>query len=78
MIDFIIETYEFEFPADPVSFVRLETWFRSKSRSQVLKWCLGAIDGLHFPMTNPRNSINDPQRFFVQRKINFALLNFAC
>ena len=78
VIDSINETYEFDFPTDPASLVRLETGFRSKSRSQVLKGCLGAIDGVHFPMMNPGNAIDNPQRYFVQRKGKFALLCLAC
>ena len=77
-IDSINETHKFDFPADPASLVRLETGFRSKSRSQVLKGCLGAIDGVHFPMMNPGNTIDNPQQCFVQRKGKFALLHLAC
>ena len=60
-IDSINETNKFEFPTDPASLVSLETGFRSNSRSQGLKGYLGAIDGMHFPMMNPGNKIDNPQ-----------------
>ena len=61
VIDSTNETCEFEFLMDPDSLVNLETEFRSKSRSQVLKGYLGAVDSMHFPMMNPGNKIDNPQ-----------------
>lgn len=78
VIDSINETHKFSFPLDPASLVHLETGFHAKSRHQVLKGCLGAIDGIHFPMMNPGNKIDNPQRYYVQRKGKFALLHLAC
>lgn len=49
VIDAINETCKFQFPLDHASLMNLEAGFRSKSRSQVLRGCLGAIDGMLFP-----------------------------
>ena len=62
VIDSINEMRKFKFPISPSSLVKLETGFMSKSRSQVLKECLGSVDDMHFPMMNPGNYIDNPQR----------------
>ena len=77
VIDSTNETRKFEFPTDTASLASLETGFRSKSRSQVLKG-LGAIDSVRFPMSNPGNSIDHPQRHFVQIQGKFSLFHLAC
>ena len=60
VIDSINETHKFSFSMDHASLVSLETGFREKIRSQVLKGCLGVIDGMNFPMMNPGNNIDNP------------------
>jgi len=52
VIDSVNETFQFSFPMDHQSLMNIEAGFRSKSRLQVLKGCLGCIDGIHFPMEN--------------------------
>ena len=42
------ETFAFSFPLDARTLIDMETGFRSKSRKQVLKGCIGALDGMHF------------------------------
>lgn len=76
--DAINETCKFQFPLGNASLMNVEAGFRSKSRPQVLIGCLGAIDGMHFPMKNPGNAMHNPNRFCVQRKAKFALLHLAC
>ena len=78
IIDAINKTHKFAFPLDYILLINIEVGFRSKSYAQCLKECLGAIDGIHFPMMNPGNAIPNPNRFYVQRKAKFTLVYLAC
>ena len=77
VIDAINQTFQFSFPVSAVELSKLECGFRAKSRNGVLKGCIGAIDGIHFPMKNPGKAIPNPNRYYVQRKNKFALLYIA-
>ena len=78
VIDAINETFAFSFPLDRCALIDIENGFRSRSRKQVLKGCLGAIDGTRIPMTCPGKRIPNSDRYFVQRKNKFAMLCIAC
>ena len=78
MVDAINETHKFQFTLDNSSLMNIETVCRSKNRSQVLKGCLCAIDGMHLPMKNHGNVTHNPNRFYAQRNEKCALLHLAC
>jgi len=78
VIDAINETLVFQFPLDIEKLTKIEAGFRANSRKQVLKDCLGAIDGIYFAMLNPSSRVKDVNKYFVQWKNKFALLYLAC
>ena len=78
VIDSINETFSFSFPLDMRALIDIEIGFCSKSYKQVLNGCIGALDGIYFPMRYLGKNILNSIRYFVKRKDKFALLYIAC
>ena len=78
VIDSINDTFTFSFLLDARVLINIETGFCSKSRKQVLKGCIGALDEIHFPMKYSGKNILNSNRYFVKRKDKFVLLHIAC
>ena len=60
-----------------VTLIDIENGFRSLSRKQVLKGCLGTIGGMHFLMSCPGKSAPNSYRHTSQIKHKFTLLRLA-
>lgn len=76
-IDAINDAFAIEFPMDDESLKEMERGFRCKSREQVWKGCVGAVDGIHFAMRCPGVAVDSSDRFYVDRKAKFAILVMA-
>ena len=69
---------QIKFPfEDEAKLIKLEAEFRSRSRKQVWRNCVGCVDGAHFPMMNPGVSVEDCLRYHVSRKDCYAHLAMA-
>ncbi len=77
-IDAINVKIPVEFPlTDVAQLAQLEAEFAARSRRGVWRGQVGAVDGVHFSMLNPGNSVPNPLRYFVGRKDEYALLCIA-
>ena len=79
VVDAVNERIKVEFPLkDPQKLARLEAEFRAHSRQGVWSGQVGAVDGVHFAMLAPtEKDVNDPLKYYVQRKHCYALLAIA-
>eukprot|EP00965_Chrysotila_dentata_P175570 5796127-Pleurochrysis_carterae.AAC.1 len=67
-----------KFPIDDIAALEeLERDFRAKSPYGVWAGQVGCIDGVHFSMLNPGAAVDNPKRYFVARKNEFAILCIA-
>jgi hypothetical protein len=77
-VDAINGTISIEFPIDDLGKLDiLEAEFRAISKNG---WCegqVGAVDGVHFKSKNPGKAVSNPNRYFVARKHESAILCLA-
>lgn len=80
VVDAVNRTLVIEFPLRNMDALRvLEAQFRANSTQGVWQGCVGCIDGVHFKMRapTPGKEVDDPIRYFVPRKGEYALLCIA-
>lgn len=79
VVDAINNRFSVEFPIDDEEKLRvLEAEFRARARCPGWIGQVGALDGVHFAMKAPTaNDVDDPQRYHVARKAEYALLCMA-
>tara|TARA_B110000046_G_scaffold177123_1_gene203556 strand:+ start:224 stop:1549 length:1326 start_codon:yes stop_codon:yes gene_type:complete len=79
VVDAVNKAFKVDFPIDDLEALQeLEAGWREKAHCAGWKGQVGAIDGVHFPMMGPRkNDVHDPQRYYVARKAEYALLCMA-
>ncbi len=78
VVDSLNEKITMEFPIDDLNKLEiLEAEFAAKSRRQVWRGQVAAIDGCHFPQKNPGKAVRNPNKYYVQRKAMHALLAIA-
>ena len=67
------------FPLDDEDKLKLlEEEFAAHSRKQVWRGCVGCLDGVHIPMSAPTaKDVEDPLKYYVARKAEYALLCMA-
>ena len=68
VIDSTNATFTFSFPLDARTLIDMETGFRFKSRKQVLKGCIGSLDGMLFPMKCPGKNMLNSNRYFCNEE----------
>ena len=79
VVDAVNLHIKIEFPIDdPEKLAVLEAGFRRNSIGGIWAGQVGALDGVHFAMIAPGNDdVNDPMRYHVARKDEYALLGMA-
>lgn len=78
VIDAINGTLIIDFPLDDEEeLARLEREFAAKSRQQVMRGVVGALDGCIIAQKNPGAAVENPRRYFCARKDKFGLLLMA-
>ena len=70
---------DLDFPIDDVSKLQqLEVEFRARSKGAIWEGQVAAVDGVHLAMKAPTaKEVNDPKRYHVARKDEYALLCMA-
>lgn len=79
VVDAVHAKFRMDFPTEDVAKLEvLEAEFRAKSRRQVWRGCVSAVDGVHFKMDKVNlKDCDNPARFWVERKQMTALLCIA-
>ena len=78
VVDSLNENITIEFPIDDLNKLEvLEAEFASRSRRQVWRGQVGAVDGCHFGQKNPGKAEHNPNKYYVARKAMHALLAIA-
>jgi hypothetical protein len=78
VVDAVNEHFKIDFPfKDPAALDVLERGFASKSRLGKWRGQVLAVDGAHFAQRNPGTAVDNPLKYFVARKDEYALLCMA-
>jgi hypothetical protein len=78
VVDSLNENIEISFPIDDLNKLSvLEAEFASRSRQQVWRGQVAALDGCHFAQKNPGKAVPNPTKYYVARKGMHALLAIA-
>lgn len=78
VVDSLNENIKIEFPIDDLNKLDvLEAEFAARSRRQVWRGQVGAVDGCHFAQKNPGKAVPNPNKYYVARKAMYALLAIA-
>ena len=79
VVDAVNQRLQIKFPIDdPEKLATLEAEFRAASPGGIWEGQVGALDGVHFATIAPSSKdVDDPMRYFVARKDEYALLCMA-
>ena len=78
VVDAINSALKIDFPIDDMEELdTIETGFAAKSRRQVLRGVVGAVDGCIIWTKDPGIAVHNPRRYYCARKEKFGMLLMA-